>query len=281
MMKLAHFVADEQLVSVDRIMLLRHADGQVALLSQFGVSIEEYTSLQPEGGRFDFHCKEKHDVIYLVVVVIGKLVHAVYRIGSNHTAGKNDNPLFVGQSYANFQAGKKCRILRKFSLESIPSYAVQKAVVGWEGREIAAVLHSKCALFEEICVDTGPSSQSQFSVWQRFAEEVAGAREGSRADRLARLAVANPRPERILVSGFAFKRNADVVNEVLFLADGICQRCGSQAPFNRRSNDEPYLEVHHRRPLSEHGDDTVDNAIALCPNCHRRFHFGDWADRTD
>lgn len=33
-------------------------------------------------------------------------------------------------------------------------------------------------------------------------------------------------------------------------------------------------EVHHKVPLSAGGDDTVENAIALCPNCHRKAHFG-------
>ncbi|WP_196607201.1 HNH endonuclease [Pectinatus frisingensis] len=34
-----------------------------------------------------------------------------------------------------------------------------------------------------------------------------------------------------------------------------------------------YLEVHHVIPLSKDVDDTADNAIALCPNCHRELHF--------
>ena len=47
-----------------------------------------------------------------------------------------------------------------------------------------------------------------------------------------------------------------------------------KAPFNRDSNDTEYLEVHHKLPLAENGDDTVENAIALCPNCHRHAHYG-------
>jgi len=27
-------------------------------------------------------------------------------------------------------------------------------------------------------------------------------------------------------------------------------------------------------PLSEGGEDTLENAIALCPNCHRKMHYG-------
>lgn len=35
----------------------------------------------------------------------------------------------------------------------------------------------------------------------------------------------------------------------------------------------PYLEVHHVMPLACHGSDTPSNAVALCPNCHRRCHY--------
>ncbi|MGL1902543.1 MAG: HNH endonuclease [Fibrobacterales bacterium] len=71
------------------------------------------------------------------------------------------------------------------------------------------------------------------------------------------------------------KRNADVVAEVLSRASGICEECDQKAPFKRRSTGEPYLEVHHVIPLSKGGLDLIDNAQALCPNCHKRMHFGE------
>ena len=33
-----------------------------------------------------------------------------------------------------------------------------------------------------------------------------------------------------------------------------------------------YLEVHHIDQLAKGGADTVENAVALCPNCHRKMH---------
>jgi len=69
-------------------------------------------------------------------------------------------------------------------------------------------------------------------------------------------------------------RNPDVIAEVLERANGICEYCGNPAPFNRASDGTPYLEIHHKKPLSQGGDDSVENAVALCPNCHREDHFG-------
>ncbi|WP_256325004.1 HNH endonuclease signature motif containing protein [Nitrosomonas sp. Nm132] len=42
----------------------------------------------------------------------------------------------------------------------------------------------------------------------------------------------------------------------------------------RKHDGSPYLEVHHKIPLAFGGEDTVVNAIALCPNCHREAHYG-------
>lgn len=74
-----------------------------------------------------------------------------------------------------------------------------------------------------------------------------------------------------------FVRDPNVIAWVLEQAAGTCEACGDKAPF-RRDDGEPYLEVHHVRPLAEGGPDTVDNAIACCPNCHRHLHHGSGRD---
>lgn len=92
--------------------------------------------------------------------------------------------------------------------------------------------------------------------------------------RTERLAYASKLPDTIQVISRAFRRNADVVAEVLLRANGICEECHSPAPFLRAADNTPYLEVHHRIMLSAGGQDTVANAVAVCPNCHRKLHFG-------
>jgi 5-methylcytosine-specific restriction enzyme A len=81
-------------------------------------------------------------------------------------------------------------------------------------------------------------------------------------------------PARVALVTWGFARNPDVVAEVRYLANGKCQECKRPAPFRRRTDGKPYLEVHHKRRLADHGEDTVANAIALCPNCHRKRHYG-------
>jgi hypothetical protein len=109
---------------------------------------------------------------------------------------------------------------------------------------------------------------------REFEERVVKALTDSHEIRLARLANSREIPEKIRAYKTIFVRNADVVAEVLAQANGICGACGELAPFKRRSDGSPYLEVHHRHKLADGGRDTVENAIALCPNCHRRSHFG-------
>jgi 5-methylcytosine-specific restriction protein A len=81
-------------------------------------------------------------------------------------------------------------------------------------------------------------------------------------------------PETRTVTTKVYVRNPFVVEAVLRRAKGVCEGCGDDAPFTKRSDGSPYLEVHHKRPLAEKGPDTVGNAIALCPNCHRKAHYG-------
>lgn len=84
-------------------------------------------------------------------------------------------------------------------------------------------------------------------------------------------------PAQFEVRAKQFIRNPHVVAEALSNASGVCDECTRVGPFIGKSKNTPFLEVHHRIPLSEGGKDTIKNAIALCPNCHREAHFGvDW-----
>nr|WP_243454278.1 HNH endonuclease signature motif containing protein [Oceanisphaera pacifica] len=96
----------------------------------------------------------------------------------------------------------------------------------------------------------------------------------SQKERRRRLKAARSKPEKILVKSYTYKRNPDVVIEVLERAKGNCELCQKPAPFKRKRDLTSYLEVHHIKQLAQGGDDTVENAIALCPNCHREQHFG-------
>jgi 5-methylcytosine-specific restriction protein A len=89
-----------------------------------------------------------------------------------------------------------------------------------------------------------------------------------------RLRYADKLPKKIKAWTEVYVRNAYVVAEVLRRASGVCGGCKKHAPFKRKKDSSPYLEVHHIKQLADQGEDTVENAIALCPNCHRERHFG-------
>lgn len=55
------------------------------------------------------------------------------------------------------------------------------------------------------------------------------------------------------------------------IAGGKCQYCGEDAPFLDKNN-VPYLEEHHVKRLADGGSDTMDNVVAICPNCHCKMH---------
>ena len=81
------------------------------------------------------------------------------------------------------------------------------------------------------------------------------------------------KPESVQASVTEYVRDPKVVAWVLAQASGHCECCETFAPFFREDG-SPFLEVHHVQRLADGGEDTVDNAVALCPNCHRELHYG-------
>lgn len=104
--------------------------------------------------------------------------------------------------------------------------------------------------------------------------DLAAALSLSSQDRQKHLPKPGHKPRMVTATTQAFLRNQFVVAEVLHQSKGHCGQCKAKAPFVKRTDGTPFLEVHHRIPLAENGDDTVANAIALCPNCHREAHHG-------
>ena len=90
--------------------------------------------------------------------------------------------------------------------------------------------------------------------------------------------IGNVTPKIIQTKISAYQRDAKVKAWVLKVANGICEGCGNVAPFYG-TDGIPYLEVHHIRQLADGGSDTITNAVALCPNCHREMHYGIDRDR--
>ncbi|WP_037952199.1 HNH endonuclease [Sulfitobacter donghicola] len=68
-------------------------------------------------------------------------------------------------------------------------------------------------------------------------------------------------------------RNAKIALDLRKKANGYCSSCG-QRTFKTAVGDW-YIEIHHKRWLSEGGADSAENLIALCPTCHRSEHHSD------
>jgi 5-methylcytosine-specific restriction protein A len=73
------------------------------------------------------------------------------------------------------------------------------------------------------------------------------------------------------VTSTTFERNVYVTEFAKRRAKGVCQLCDKPAPFNDKRG-IPFLESHHIVWLSKGGEDTIENTVALCPNCHRKMH---------
>lgn len=151
------------------------------------------------------------------------------------------------------------------------TWLATQGVEGWSYRRVTETLQAAGVVAPEkvtarvLAVVEDPSGATcDFEVLNRRASAVEGRPTGD---------IGADRPERVVTASRLFVRDPRVVAEVLRFAGGHCELCGNPAPF-LRVDGQPFLEVHHVCTLAEGGADRVENAVALCPNCHRQLHYG-------
>jgi len=85
----------------------------------------------------------------------------------------------------------------------------------------------------------------------------------------------NPKPIQAEQTIYTYPRNNILKNYVKRRSNYSCEmpKC-DYIGFNK-NNGERYIEIHHIIPLSEGGEDSINNTAALCPNCHRALHYAD------
>lgn len=74
------------------------------------------------------------------------------------------------------------------------------------------------------------------------------------------------------VTSNKYDRDPAITRYVKSLANGVCALCEQNAPFLDK-NGEPYLHAHHIEYLVNGGVDTIENVVAVCPNCHEKIHI--------
>jgi len=128
--------------------------------------------------------------------------------------------------------------------------------------------------------NVGPTVTAQIEQLLAEAERVSNLRIATfesqviaaRRRKHAVIPVGNKTPQAQQTKATIYARDPEVKAWVLNTAKGACEGCGRPAPFLTVEN-QPFLEVHHVRQLADGGTDTITNAVALCPNCHRAFHY--------
>ncbi len=272
-MSLAELVANEFGVSLQNVMLLRHSNESVKKLLATGATVEDYTFTQPTDKTYDYLHPGK-EPIEIVVVVVQDRVYGAYRVLGVEREGTTYSLTSEAHQRFDIERGKPPRPAKRFSMERLPTAYAGLAVTGWEGgRSRTAVQRSNGAFFKQILAVSESTPLDSTELQTQLVEQVDVALARTPAQRKARLVVAPKTPRKVIVTSVAFLRNADVIADVLLRASGYCELCESAAPFVRRKDQTPYLEVHHRIRLADGGEDTVANAIAVCPNCHRREHY--------
>jgi 5-methylcytosine-specific restriction protein A len=112
------------------------------------------------------------------------------------------------------------------------------------------------------------NASEPMAIWEEVTDGVGGDKGLSAPPK------GNKSPKHDKMAVTRYIRDARVVDWIIANSAGICEACQTSAPFVRATDGQPFLEVHHMKRLCDGGPDTVDNAIAVCPNCHRHLHYG-------
>lgn len=134
------------------------------------------------------------------------------------------------------------RYIKVCSAERTPS-----ALLAWVRERRSAGFSKLCA----VCNPHPPPIEDgvPLATSSTFAAEVERAMALSPEDRARHLARQSGVTAFHLATTIVYDRSPYVVAEVLARAQGHCERCGKPAPFMRRTDGSPYLEVHHCRRL--------------------------------
>lgn len=226
---------------------------------------EDFPELQPTDRDREFNAYDP--------VLRGEIIHHYLTQGLTH---RELDETFLGLSRESSRGYQSMGILHFVGLRPAHSPRLK----GWSVSDMIAAFRAspdpKAHLIAEqlAALSERALSTAVESVTRGLETQVASSQRDSSEARKRRLAEAPSWPSSTIATTTVFRRNPDVVAEVLSRAMGNCEDCRAPAPFNRRSDGTPYLEIHHLVRLADGGKDTVENAVALCPNCHRKAHFG-------
>lgn len=151
-------------------------------------------------------------------------------------------------------------VLADFGLPTINGYLPAKNIGEKNYRLIAKFLKERNIITE----DFEPTSDS--GIYEKRADSLLTNKS------IVNKPMGSASPRSITTQVTVFERWPAVKAYVLSRSRGKCELCGG-TPF-AKDDGTPFLEIHHLQPLAQNGPDTVENTVALCPNCHRELHYG-------
>jgi len=85
---------------------------------------------------------------------------------------------------------------------------------------------------------------------------------------------------------FYYPRNKSRAKLALSRVNYQCEIDNNHSTFISKSSKENYVEAHHLIPFQVQDDidwnlDVTHNIVSLCPNCHRKIHFGLFEDKRE
>jgi len=195
--------------------------------------------------------------------------------------GKHPKAKSVAALFAKDERGKKV-LIHTGKLGGGKKGVGKEAFLDWYDGDLCEFRYNSGSLYNESGIVIADLDQENIAKTisnfvqsvALFKSEIAASGGPNLSDgeleKKAKAARKNPK-SRTTVS-ITFSRSQHIVSYAKRRANGRCDLCEGDAPFCDDSG-LPYLECHHIVWLAHGGADSIDNTVAICPNCHRKMHI--------
>ncbi|WZE72493.1 HNH endonuclease [Macrococcus sp. CCM 2573] len=169
-------------------------------------------------------------------------------------------------------------------IENIKNYSGYKEYNKSENRFPNAVLNYYLSFVSQILMD-------QETEIDNLSDQLIDFKQNNikNSDIFIEKVINNPekRPAPVIVNNIKrYKRNLLEVRKAKDSANYTCEFDNNHVTFQNSYDNKPFIEAHHLIPMAtqglfEYNIDFADNIICLCPNCHRRIHYGVKSDKIE
>jgi len=201
----------------------------------------------------------------IATIYLNRIDNKIYPIMNNKTL-KALNKL--GYKISSSKNWKNYKLVKEYQDNLISEYSILDNYFKADALNhfIVAVYQGQELIFDYLQIETFEDELEQHEIERNIQKDLD-------KEELHRKIIdcENNKSEKIIINGKTYKRHNYLMTQIKKYRDYKCQFCSTTI---LKANGNYYIEACHIKAKSEGGNDSLDNILILCPNCHKLFDCG-------